>query len=351
MTSIHHILERVAAHSMDSEGELSSQMKAWQWGQGVALYGLTKTYEQLGDPSMLDYVERWLDGHLRQHAPGRSINTTAPVLAALSWMKLQDSAKYRSLCEQFASWCMSDAPRTLEGAYEHSCTENVYPGQIWADTLFMGCIFLAEWGVYTGNQEFVREAARQFVLHYNYLGDNRSGLIYHGYYGNEGKRMGVLWGRGNGWFTAASAVVLPHLRGLPEYEEVLRNYRLHVQGAVERQHLSGAWHTVMDDPATYLESSVTAAFAFGLNIGIEHGWLEKAAYRTPAKKAIQVLNANISAEGQVQHGSGGTCVMPTAAEYNDIPYSASPFTQGLALLALCSEMSQSKGLQQKGSDR
>ncbi|KJD40529.1 hypothetical protein QD46_07730 [Paenibacillus polymyxa] len=63
---------------------------------------------------------------------------------------------------------------------------------------------------------FVREAAKQFVLLYKYLADIEFGLIYHVYYGDEGKRMGVLWGRGSGWFTAASADVLPYFQWLPE---------------------------------------------------------------------------------------------------------------------------------------
>jgi len=335
MTTMGRILESVAAYTTDSQGELSPQMEAWQWGQGVALYGLTRAYEVLNDEALLDYVEQWMDKHLAQGIPQQSINTTAPVLAALRCMQLRGHTKYSPLCEAYAEWCMHAAPRTVEDAYEHSCTENIYPGEIWADTLFMGCIFLAEWGAYMNNLVFAKEAARQFLLHYRYLGDDQTGLIYHGYYGLVGKRMGVLWGRGNGWFTAAAATVLPLLQQLPEYVEVLSCYRQHARGAVHCQHVSGAWHTVMNDPATYLESSVTAAFSYGLQAGIRSGWLEESNYRTATQKAINSLIAQIDASGQVLHGSGGTCVMPTAAEYNAIPFHSTPFTQGLALLALC----------------
>jgi unsaturated rhamnogalacturonyl hydrolase len=342
MSSIRSVLEKVATYTMSAEDQLQEPMMTWQWGQGVALYALTRTYEETQDARILDYVEQWLDGHLGDGEPGLSINTTAPVLAALRWMRLKDSSKYRPLCDRFATWLMEEAPRSLEGAYEHSCTENVYPNEIWADTLFMGCIFLVEWGSYTGNQAFITEASRQFLQHYKYLADADSGLIYHGYYGNEGKQMGVLWGRGNGWFTAASADVLPRFIGHQEYEAALQHYILHMQGATSRQHPSGAWHTVMNNQDTYLETSVTAAFAYSLNEGVRKGMLADVRYRGYAKKAIQALIANIDPEGRVLSGSGGTCVMATAAEYNDIPYHITPFSQGLAMLALSSELAQSE---------
>ncbi|HEY2492901.1 MAG TPA: glycoside hydrolase family 88 protein [Paenibacillus sp.] len=342
MSSIRSVLEKVATYTMSAEGQLQQPMMTWQWGQGVALYALTKTYESTQDERILDYVEQWLDHQLREGEPGLSINTTAPILAALRWMILKDSSKYRPLCERCAIWLLEEAPRSLEGTYEHSCTENEYPNEIWADTLFMGCIFLVEWGSYTGNQAFLTEASRQFLQHYKYLADIDSGLIYHGYYGNDGMQMGVLWGRGNGWFTAASADVLPRFIGLQEYEAALHNYKMHVYGAISLQHSSGAWHTVMNDSNTYLETSVTAAFAYSLNEGVRKGLLTDVRYHGYAKKAIQALIANIDSEGRVLSGSGGTCVMSTAAEYNKIPYHITPFSQGLAMLALCSESAQSE---------
>jgi unsaturated rhamnogalacturonyl hydrolase len=338
MNVIQELLERIAACTISSKEESMKQMEAWQWGQGVALYALTKTYEQTGEERILDYVEQWLDDHLQEGLPGRSINTTAPVLAALRWMIIKNNPKYLELCTIFADWCVREAPRSLEGTYEHSCTENIYPNQIWADTLFMGCIYLVEWGVYTGDQAFIKEASRQFVLHYKYLGDSDSGLIYHGYYGNEGRRMGVFWGRGNGWFSAASAEVLPHFQGLPEYETTLHNYEQHSNGAIAWQHSSGAWHTVINDSNTYLETSVTAALAYGLNEGIRKGLLKDESYLENAKKAMEALVANVDEEGRVLLGSGATCVMTTAEEYNDISIHFTAFTQGLTMLALCSEL-------------
>ncbi|MFB9330984.1 glycoside hydrolase family 105 protein [Paenibacillus aurantiacus] len=336
------LLRRVAAHTMNADetaleqGWATSQFHTWQWGQGVALYGLVQAYETLKDGAILDFIGQWIDGHLERGGIGKSINTTAPLLAAIKLWELTGDARYASVCDAFADWCLAEAPRADEGAFEHSCTENVYPQEIWADTLFMGGIFLAQWGTLRKRPAYVKEAARQFVLHYRYLADPETGLIHHGYYGKERARKGVLWGRGNGWFAAASADVLPLLAGLDAHEIVKHNYIAHLEGVKRTQHESGAWHTVMDDPNTYLETSCTAAFAFALNRGVRRGWLE-AGDRALASRAISRLEACVDERGQVLGGSGGTCVMSRGDDYNAIPLSFSYFTQGLAMMALCSE--------------
>ncbi|WP_219640844.1 glycoside hydrolase family 105 protein [Cohnella sp. CFH 77786] len=339
--ALRETLERTAAYTMKPAPEHERLMDTWQWGQGVALYGLVKAHEALGDPTIPAYVEQWLDSRLERGGIGKSINTTAPLLAALNWMRLTGGDKYDEICGAFADWCLAEAPRSVEGAFEHSCTENVYPNEIWADTLFMGCLFLAQWGKYTGSGRYVKESARQFLLHYKYLSDPATGLIHHGYYGSEGARKGVLWGRGNGWFAAASAEVLADFAGLPEYEAVLDHFARHAQGAAATQNEEGAWHTVMNDTGTYAEMSATAAFAFAYHEGSRKGYLPSG-YRSRAHSAVRALLANVADNGRIDRGSDGTCVMPGAADYNAIPYRYSVFTQGLGLMALSSEYALAK---------
>lgn len=42
-----------------SNGHLT--MNNWEWPTGVALYGIYKTYQQTGDPAILDYLTSWYD--------------------------------------------------------------------------------------------------------------------------------------------------------------------------------------------------------------------------------------------------------------------------------------------------
>ena len=79
--------------------------------------------------------------------------------------------------------------------------------------------------------------------------------------------------------------------------------------------------------------SVTAAFAMGLRWAGAQVWGESR-YRAAADRAYAALAKNISSDGELLGASGGTPVMPAAADYNAIPYAVTAFSQGLAMLAL-----------------
>ncbi|THF74303.1 glycoside hydrolase family 88/105 protein [Cohnella fermenti] len=326
-------LAKLARYTMRPQERDNAHMKVWQWGQGVALYGLGKAYDALGDSLYLDYTEEWLDSFLPGDPPGQSINTTAPLLGAVKLIKERRTDKYAAVCSAFADWCLNEAPRSVEGAFEHSCTENRYPGEVWADTLFMGCLFLAEWGALTGEKRYTDEAAKQFALHYKYLRDPATGLIVHGYNGNTHSRMGVLWGRGNGWLAAASADMLELVQGSAAASFIAKDYLDHMAGVLSTQDQEGMWHTVMDHPASYPEASCTAAFAYAILKGQAAGVLPETS-RASARRAISALLRRIDSDGRLTEGSGGTCVMPAAADYNAIGYAYSPFAQGLGMMAL-----------------
>ncbi|MEJ1715132.1 glycoside hydrolase family 88 protein, partial [Escherichia coli] len=56
-------------------------------------------------------------------------------------------------------WMLAEAPRTREGAFEHTVTENVsFPEQVWADTIFMAVLFLARLARVTGDHSYAFEA-------------------------------------------------------------------------------------------------------------------------------------------------------------------------------------------------
>ncbi len=312
-----------------------NQMGIWQWGQGVALYSLSQVAKKQKAEFCMDYIKTWIDGKLSEAYPGKSINTTAPCLSALERYKLSGETKYIKLCEDFADWCMAQAPRSERGAFEHSCTENTYPNQIWADTLFMGCLFLAEYGVFTGRNMYVYEALRQYRLHDEFLKDKSTNLIVHGYYGNERRQEGCVWGRGNGWLAAGTPIILSLAdESFSDYHVVKENFIRYMASLVTYQNADGSWNTVVDSSDSYPEMSATAAFAFALSEGMRLGVLDKDCYKKHADLAYAALEKNIGADGTLQNASGGTCIMHTAEEYNAIPVCYSPFAQGLAILAL-----------------
>jgi unsaturated rhamnogalacturonyl hydrolase len=311
----------------------------WEWHQGVALHGLWQAGLALDATRHRRFIEEWIAARLAGGIPPKSINTTAPLLTIACLHELHPKTEYERLCRDYAAWCMTRAPRLPDGTFEHDA---IYPRQVWADTLFMGALFLAKWGRMTGDAALVDQAARQFVNHYRHLGDPRTGLLFHGYDDAKKTPIGTLWGRGNGWYAIAATEVLALLGDShPAHATILANLRSQFAGALATQDASGAWRTVMNEPGAYLEASCTAAFACAFLRATELG-LADAGLRAPAHRALACVRVWINENGELTHGSAGTPVKLDTAAYNAIPYAVTPFSQGLALLALARALNSSR---------
>ncbi len=334
-------LEKVYTRTIErAEGDIHSgeEMDIWQWYQGVALYGLVKAYDKTNDEKIISFIKNWVDYHLDEMNFGYSINTTAPLLGVIKLLELEPgNERYEKICASFAEWCMAEEPRCERGVFEHTCTENKYDNQVWADTLFMGCIFLVKWGIYTNKDMYIKEAMRQFRLHYEFLSDKETGLMYHGYDCSEKSQKGVLWGRGNGWFAVAAPEILGKIpNNTPGYEIIVEDWKKMLGAIMKYQREDGGWSTVVDRQDTYLEMSVTAAFSYSLYKAVEFG-IGDEKYQTAADKALEILKNHVDEEGNVLKGSIGTCVMEDYVKYNDVPYGYTCSTQGLAMIALTFE--------------
>ena len=99
------------------------------------------------------------------------------------------------------------------------------------------------------------------------------------------------------------------------------------------QDLDGGYHTILDDPTSYIEISATAAIAAGMKLGNEIGVL-KGEVRSAAERAIGAVVAAIAENGDVGSVSTGTPVMPDADAYKKIGICPTLYGQGLAAVAL-----------------
>ena len=98
---------------------------------------------------------------------------------------------------------------------------------------------------------------------------------------------------------------------------------------------TGLWHTILDDPTSYLEASATAGFAYGILKALRLRLIPKdEKYLTCARKAIDGILKNITEKGELQQVSFGTPVFNDLQGYKDIPLTSMPYGQSLALLAL-----------------
>lgn len=180
-----------------------------------------------------------------------------------------------------------------------------------------------------------RKQSAQCLVHIKYLYDTSCGLYFHGYDFKGRHNYGrVHWARGNSWYTCG----IMELIGLIPIEPGLRQYfldtfRAQVDALCACQAEDGMWHTILDDPASYKESSATAAFAYGMLKGVRLGFLP-AQYEAPALRAVQAVLARVDAAGIVGGVSYGTPVGNDAQFYKDIPVCPMTYGQAMAILML-----------------
>ena len=106
--------------------------------------------------------------------------------------------------------------------------------------------------------------------------DTHSGLWFHGWEfdgsGGGHNFAKSLWGRGNCWVTLAIPMFLDLLQ-LPKSDSTHRHlvstFIRQVDGLLPLQDKkTGLWHTLLDDPTSYVETSASAGFVGGMLMGI-----------------------------------------------------------------------------------
>jgi unsaturated rhamnogalacturonyl hydrolase len=190
-------------------------------------------------------------------------------------------------------------------------------------------------GVLLQRQDYVEESIRQFLLHIKYLHDRKTGLWYHGWnFIGRHNFAEALWGRGNCWFTAG---VVDYLE-LVNLSEGVKNHLIatlsaQVDALAQLQESDGMWHTLLDDPRSYLESSATAGFGYGILKGVRLGYLD-GKYYTVGRKAVAAVCGRIDQDGTVRDVSYGTPMGLDLDSYRKIPQCPMAYGQALTLLLL-----------------
>jgi len=310
-------------------------MEQFDWPQGVALFALYQHANETGDEALKRYLYHWFDEWLQKGLPGKNINSMAPMLTLSFLFEDTGRQRYLDACNEWLTYALHDLPRTGEGGFQHMTIDADNEAQLWDDTLYMTVLFVARMGSLLGRDDCVQEAVRQFLVHIKYLQDPVTGLFFHGWTFLEKHHFaGALWGRGNAWYTAGLVDYL-------ELSDVPGGVKLFLVSTLERQAAAlkavqaenGMFHTLLDDPGSYQESSATAGFAYGLLKAVRLGLLPET-YRQTGEKAAAAVAARVLPSGEVAEVSAGTCLRMSKEYYRNIPLHACPYGQSMALLAL-----------------
>ncbi len=308
----------------------------WEWPQGIGLFCLWKLFVSGENPETLMLLKSYFDRQLQIGLPTLNVNTLSPMLALSFLAEHTREERYLAPCRLSADWMLEHFPRTQQGGFQHTTSDAVNREELWTDTVFMSVLFLANMGRILNDERYKQEAEYQFLLHVKYLQNSETGLFYHGWtFDGNHNFARALWARGNCWLTIA----IPEYLAISSCDAAVRRFLVsalnrQVDALLACQDETGMWHTLLDDPTSYLEASATAGFGYGILLAAEAG-LIPADRRRLAQRALAPILDTIDASGIVNRVSYGTSMGRTSLEfYKTIEFSPMLYGQALATLFL-----------------
>jgi rhamnogalacturonyl hydrolase YesR len=254
-------------------------------------------YEDLGDPAMMEPVNRVFQRILRY-----------PKTGSMEYVRREDAWIFETDVLNRWGWC---------------------------DALFMAPPVWARLAKIRDDDRFLEFMDQEWRATYDLLWNETENFFARDTRfidRTEENGRPLFWSRGNGWVLSGLALTIPHLpddwEGRPFYIDVFRD----MAGAVKNaQRADGTWSMgLLADPAAYPlpESSGTALFTHGLAWGINQGYLERAVYEPVVLKAWAALQDFVDAEGIFGY------VQPIGAEPGEsFPHKTEVYAVGAFLLA------------------
>ncbi|SDH17213.1 glycoside hydrolase family 88/105 protein [Chitinophaga filiformis] len=172
--------------------------------------------------------------------------------------------------------------------------------RMWIDDMFMITAVQAQAYRATGNKEYIDRAAKEMVVYLDSL-QQPNGLFYHA------PDVPFFWGRGDGWMAAGMSELLRSLpANNPDRPRIMEGYKKMMAALLKYQAQDGMWRQLIDDPASWPETSSTGMFTFAMITGVKQGWLDAKVYGPAARKAWLALVTYIDSNGDVREVCEGT---------------------------------------------
>ncbi len=210
--------------------------------------------------------------------------------------------RYLELGKSYADkqWGSPFGPRLTKESLSYYNKGLTWQTRLWIDDMYMITAVQAQAYRATGDVKYINRAAKEMVFYLDEL-QKPNGLFYHA------PDAPFFWGRGNGWMAAGMTEllrVLPHNN--PDYPRIFKGYTSMMSSLIKYQTPGGSWRQLIDDPASWEESSCTGMFTFALITGVKNGWLDKNDYGPAARKGWLALVSYINDKGEVTQVCEGT---------------------------------------------
>ncbi len=268
----------------------------WDYPLGVTMYGLLRAGRLLGRQDLIEYalshIKACTDFYEysawdRERYGFPSVNQQLVLLkmldncgsfgsAMLEAASEREDEGFDRVADRIAAFIRDRLERREDGAFYRICAGEYAETSMWADDLYMSAPFMRRYALRYGDADFLRDAARQFLLYKRYLFMPELHVMSHVYDFKYGAATGVPWGRGNGWVVFSLSELLEALPSAdPDRPALLQFFNELCDGYLALQGEDGRWHQVLNDPASYAESSCTAMFVYAFARGVAYGWLDR----------------------------------------------------------------------------
>lgn len=308
------------------EISIESKFNAWFYQTWLLTDGLRRVASALDAPAYRHYGERNLEfiyGHMayfeRQHAARMKAapvgdGTLSPIEFYFRLSDLWHTGLAPLVMERFAATrdkkyepylarlreFLARCPRLSDGTLYRP------RGRLMADDPYMVVPYLVRQHRATGDARPLDDAVQQMLGAKSVLFNSERGLYRHAWDVKRQEPLGQFWGRANGWMVLAQVELLDGLPAAhPRQAEVRAAFLAHATGLRNAQDPAGGWHQLLDHPESWIETSSTGMFVYGLARGVNEGWLDTS-FAVPARRGWSALREKITATADIVDVCGST---------------------------------------------
>ncbi len=296
---------------------------------GVVHAGMLQAAAETGDPRFSEFTKRQLqffadrlpyfraqeekfhlargNGFARMLDP-RALDDSGSMCAAL--LRARQAHVGPDLKAQIDVWIDWISHKQFRLADGTMARQRPQAQSLWADDFYMSVPALAEMGRMTGDRAYFDDAMKTVNGMTSRLFNPQLNLYAHGWNASAPDAPQFYWARANGWAVVTMCDLLDVMpKDHPSYQKLLAQLRLTLKGVAQFQSGQGLWHQMIDRNDSFLETSATAMFVYGIAHAVNQGWISATTYGSIAQAGWVGLTTRINAKGQVE----GTCVGTTYA--------------------------------------
>lgn len=247
-----------------------------------------------------------VDGQIRPVLDPHALDDAGAMASAFIRLKLsgEDNPAFEPVIDRYVDFVMNKQFRLEDGTLARI---RPHLNTVWLDDMYMGIPCLAWYGRYKNDARYTNEAIRQLELFKEKMWVPEHKLFRHGWVEAQNPHPAFHWGRANGWAILTMCEVLDAIpQDHPKRGFVLDLLQQHIEGLCQRQHKTGMWHQLLDNPDTYLETSCTAIYTYCIAHAINEGWVDALTYGAQVFLGWHAVTANVNEEGQVMNTCVGT---------------------------------------------